>query len=359
MKTKGVVASSMILAGSLLTTYNGVGRGWTATLVALIGFVIFMIGLTRFKPELDEKGKGAVGLLFIAAIIGVVAMFFGLIPVIGGIVSFILMIAVVVMQIIGYSKLKGSATIGIEGASGANLLLFSIVVLFVGAIFGIIPGVGRFIQPLFGLGALFMIVFGWLRVQKGFIGEVTMNVHSISYIMAGMLLQLGSTAASGWGVSLAAGLGFVMYLMGLTKLKETLDETGKAAVRLILIAVYIGLAASVIDFIASLSMPEPTFSFKGADPGIWERIASLAFIASFVVSLIGFVKLKESPLLGAAGKSGVTLIIISMALAIAASLFSGFVPIGGGFITSIFSIGGLFLVLFGWLNIQEALAEKI
>ncbi len=359
MKTKGVIASSMILAGSLLTTYNGVGRGWTATIIALIGFVIFMMGLSKFKPELDEKGRGAVGLLFIAAIIGIVAMFFGLLPLIGGIISFIIMIAVVVLQIIGYARLKGSATIGMEGANGANLLLFSIVVLFIGAVFGLIPGVGRFIQPLFGLGALFMIVFGWLRVQKGFIGETTMNAHSISYILAGMLLQLGSTGASGWGTSLAAGLGFVMYLMGLTKLRDTLDEAGKAAVQLILIAVYIGLAAAVIDFIASLSVPEPTFSFKAPKPGIWERIASIAFIASFVVSLIGFVRFKESTLLDDTGKSGVTLIIISMALAIVASIFSGLVPFGGGLITSVFSVAGLFLVLFGWLNVQEALAEKI
>ncbi len=359
MKTKGVIASSMVLAGSLLTTYNGVGRGLAATIVALIGFVIFMIGLSRFKPELDEKGKGAIGLLFIAAIIGIVAMFFGLLPVIGGILSFIILIAVVVLQIIGYTRLKGSATIGMEGASGANLLLFSIVVLFVGAIFGLIPGLGRFIEPLFALGALFMIVFGWLRVQKGFIGETTMNAHSISYILAGMLLQLGSTAASGWGTSVAAGLGFVMFLMGLTKLRDTLDQKGKAAVQLILIAVYIGLAASVIDFFASLSVPDPATFFKAPEPTIWERIASLAFIASFVVSLIGFIKFKESELLDDNGKSGVNMIIISMGLAIAASIFTGLLPFGGGFIATVFGIAGLFLVLFGWLNIQEALAEKI
>ncbi|TVQ18362.1 MAG: hypothetical protein EA361_01470 [Bacteroidetes bacterium] len=359
MKTKGVIASSMVLAGSLLTTYNGVGRGWAATIVALIGFVIFMIGLSKFKPELDEKGKGAIGLLFIAAIIGIVAMFVGLLPLIGGILSFLILIAVVVLQIIGYSKLKGSTSIGTEGISGANLLLLSIVVLFIGAVFGLIPGLGRFIEPLFALGALFMIVFGWLRIQKGFIGETTMNAHSISYILAGMLLQLGSTAASGWGTSVAAGLGFVMFLLGLTKLRDTLDQVGKAAVQLILIAVYIGLAASVIDFFASLSVPDPTSFFKAPEPSIWERIASLAFIASFVVSLIGFIKFKESELLDDNGKSGVNMIIISMGLAIAASIFTGLLPFGGGFVATVFGVGGLFLVLFGWLNIQEALAEKI
>ncbi len=351
----------MVLTGCLLTTFNNVGWGWVSTLVTIVGFIVFIIGLNNFKKELDQPGQSAIRLLFIAAILGLAGAAIAWIPIIG-LLSMILLLAAFVIQIIGYVKLKGSETIGKEGASGATLLLVSMIVLVAGGLFGIIPVIGRFAGPLFAIGGLALIVFGWLKVQKGFIGETQIDVQSVSYILAGALMQLGSSAVSGWAASLTSVFGFILFFMGLNGFKNTVDEVGKKAVQVILIAVFIGIGASVVDFIAAVTKPTPSVfeAFAApAKPTIFDTIASVVFIVAFVVKLIGFIMLKGSEMLGEKGKSGVTLLIVSMGLAVLTSVFIGLLPIGGGIVSGLLSIASLLLVVFGWLKIQEALAEKV
>jgi hypothetical protein len=364
MKTQGVKASSMILAGSLLTTFTSVGRGWAASVITLIGFIIFIIGLNGFKKELDDTGQSAIGLIFIAAIIGGAGALLGLIPLIG-IIGGLAALAAFIIQLIGYIKLKGSTAIGSEGAKGANLLFISMIIALVGGIIKIIPGLGGIIAPLFFLAVLLMIFYGWFGVQKGYLGEAKINVQSVTFILGGMLLQLGNSATKGWGSAVASVIGFVLFLVGLNGLKNSLDAVGKAAVKLIIVAVFIGIGASLLDLVASVvnissglnNLAKGDISGLGK-PSVLDMIVSAAFIAAFVVEMLGFAKLKGSETIGETGKSGATLLIVAMILAAAASLTSGLLPIGGGIITGILGIVGLFLVLFGWLKIQEALAEK-
>ena len=87
-------------------------------------------------------------------------------------------------------------------------------------------------------------------------------------------------------------------------------------------------------------------------------IAPIIFIAAFVIQLIGFLKLKASATIGEIGKSGITLILIAMVLAILESIL-GIVPILGAIIGSILSIIALILLFFGWLKIQEGIIDNI
>ena len=52
------------------------------------------------------------------------------------------------------------------------------------------------------------------------------KVQSVSYALVGSVLQLTS-------VALISGLGFVLVIVGLGKLKDNLDEQGASAVELI------------------------------------------------------------------------------------------------------------------------------
>jgi hypothetical protein len=81
------------------------------------------------------------------------------------------------------------------------------------------------------------------------------------------------------------------------------------------------------------------------------------FIVAFVIQLIGFIKLKGSESIGENGKSGVTLLIVSMILAILQSIF-GLLPFAGAIIAGIISLVALILVFFGWLKIQDGLISK-
>ena len=49
MEKKTITSVTLILVGNMLTTYNNIGSGWTATVTAIIGFVMFFIGLGQLK----------------------------------------------------------------------------------------------------------------------------------------------------------------------------------------------------------------------------------------------------------------------------------------------------------------------
>ena len=65
-KKETIKAVTFIIVGSLLQLYNGVSGGWASTLVAIFGFVLFLMGLNKLKTHLDEAGQSAVKLLVIA-----------------------------------------------------------------------------------------------------------------------------------------------------------------------------------------------------------------------------------------------------------------------------------------------------
>lgn len=366
MTTKGVVASSMVMAGCILTAFGGITASWAGTFIALGGFIFYLIGLVNFKKEMDDKGKSAVGLIFIGTCIGAGGALIGLIP-FARIVFLIVLLAALILQLIGYLQLKSSEKLGKDGAEGSNLMVIAMGIMLGGTILSFIPGVGRTIATILFLGALAIMFYGWLGIQKGYIGETTLNIQSVTYILIGMVVQMGATSVSGWGSALAAAFGFVLFFLGLNNLKDTLDEAGKAAVQLLIIAVLIGVVASILEFISAF-VGRPSYSFEDMyrllsgqtpQPSVLERIVSVAFMAAFVVKLIGFIKFKDSEILGTkAGKTGSTLLIIAMGLGIVASLFSGLLVIGGGFMKGFFGIAGMVLVLLGWINIQKGMVEK-
>ena len=365
MDKEKVKFTTLVLAGSLLTTFSNIGSGWAASLISLAGFVIFLIGLNSMKEIMDEQGKSAVSLIFIGVIIGAVGALIGLIPLLGAVIAGLCFIAAFIIQLIGYIRLKSSTVIGEIGAKGANLLVISMIVVLVGSVFSIIPAVGGFIAPLFYLAALLLIFNGWFKIQQGLIGETSGKVVAVSMVLSGMLIQLSNNAASGWGAAVASIIGLILLFMGLNRLKTMLDEPGQSAVKLIIIAIFIGVAASLLDFVSSIvnassglqgfAMGDLSGFMSG--PTTFDMIVAIVFIVAFAVELMGLMKLKASSMLDASGKSGTTLLVVAMILAALASLFTGILPFGAGVLNSLLGLAGMFLVLYGWLRIQMSFAE--
>ncbi len=167
------------------------------------------------------------------------------------------------------------------------------------------------------------------------------TIKSVTFIISGALLQIFNGIGGNWAASLAAIFGLVLFFMGLKKLSEGVDDAGKSAIKLLVISAIVGIVGLVFGIIPLLGL-----------------VAPIIFIVAFVLELIGFIKLKSSATIGESGKSGVTLLLIAMGLAILESILS-IVPFLGAVVGSILSLAAIILVFFGWLKIQEGIMDNI
>ena len=79
--------------------------GWiTGPIVLIVSFVFMLLGYMALKKSESFPYKAAMGLPFIAAILGVVAAVFKIIPVVGTTIGNILLIATFVLLLLGWKK---------------------------------------------------------------------------------------------------------------------------------------------------------------------------------------------------------------------------------------------------------------
>ena len=173
----------------------------------------------------------------------------------------------------------------------------------------------------------------------------------------GTLLLLCNTATSGWAAAIASLFGLYLLFTGFKQLNDNIDEVGKGAIKLLIISIFIGIAAALVDIIASI-MDVASGNVIGmmGVPGTIDYIIIILFAGAYIVQFIGYLKLRGSVTIGETGKSGVLFLMISMILALLATLI-GIIPLTG-LITSLLAIAGLVLVFFGWVKVQEGLIEN-
>lgn len=354
MEKKGtIIAVTFILAGAILQIFNGIGNGWATPVISIFGLVIFLIGLKSLKYGLDPAGQSAVKLLIIASILGLVGLFFDLIPLLGWLAKIIFIVAFV-FELIGFIKLKDSKTIGEAGKNGAGLLVISMILAIVASILWLIPVIGGTFTAILSLVALYLIFSGWEKIQSGISGENATKVKSVTYILTGTLLLLCNTATNGWASAIASIFGLFLLLKGFKQLNDNIDAVGQSGVKLLIYSVFIGMAASVLDIIASLvNLSSGNILSMNRTPGALDIVVIIVFTATYVVQFMGYMKLKESSSIGEPGKQGVLFLMISMIVAGLGSLI-GLVPLSG-IVTPIFAVAGLTLVFFGWVKIQEGI----
>lgn len=167
-KNETIKSVTFILSGALLQMFNGIGGGWAASLTSIFGLILFFMGLKKLQEGVDEAGQGGVKLLIISAIIGIVGLVFDLIPLMG-IVASVIFIGAFVVELIGFLKLKSSASIGEPGKSGVTLLIVAMALSVIQSIFGLIPFLGGIVGSIFAIASIVLVFFGWLKVQEGII----------------------------------------------------------------------------------------------------------------------------------------------------------------------------------------------
>ncbi len=171
-KKETIKSITFILSGALLQMFNGIGGNWAASLAAIFGLVLFFIGLKKLSEGVDAEGQGAIKMLTIAVIIGLVGLVFDIIPLLG-IIAPIIFIVAFVFELIGFIKLKSSKSIGESGKSGITLLLIAMGLSILESILGIVPFLGAIIGSVLSLIALILVFYGWIKIQEGLIETIS------------------------------------------------------------------------------------------------------------------------------------------------------------------------------------------
>lgn len=165
-KNSGSQGAYLVLMALLLHVYDSIGDSTMTGIAALIGLVLFFVGLGKLKQSVDQKGAQGVSRLKIAVILGIVAVVFGWIPLLGGIVAGILLIIGFIIEFLGYGSMMQSASLGTEGQAGAGKLRISMIILLIAAIIDLFPLTGM-VVGLISLVALWLVFKGWSMILVG------------------------------------------------------------------------------------------------------------------------------------------------------------------------------------------------
>jgi len=166
-------------------------------------------------------------------------------------------------------------------------------------------------------------------------------ITSITFILIGNMLTTYGSIGEGWSATFTSIFGYVLFFIGLIRLKNFLDVKGRSGVSKIISAVILGIIANIFSYIPLIGfIPE----------------AIIRFIA-FIVQLVGLLQLRNSTTIGKKGASGVDFLLIAIILIIFANIL-GVLPFAGDFIEKVISLLAFLIIPFGWLKIQQSLIES-
>ncbi|NLH51471.1 MAG: hypothetical protein GX459_01340 [Bacteroidales bacterium] len=166
-------------------------------------------------------------------------------------------------------------------------------------------------------------------------------ITSVTFILVGNMLITYNNIGVGWTAILTAIFGYILFFVGLSRLKTSLDEIGQNGVSKIIWATIIGIVALLMSYI----------------PIAGGFLAGILTIIAFILQIVGLLKLKKSSSIGLIGANGVNYLLIAMVIMIMTGLFS-IIPFVGGPIKSVFAFVAFLIIPFGWIKIQEGIIEK-
>lgn len=158
------------LLGGVQSAANDVGAGsgsfyivlnFIFNLILLAAVCLFAYGLMQLKEVVDGEAKSPVNILFIGAAIAAVSAILGFFHL--GIVSGLVGIAVAIVYVVGYNKLKVANGIPENAKAGANLCFVAAILMLVGAVIGLIPVLGAILNFLIAIAANILLILGWKK----------------------------------------------------------------------------------------------------------------------------------------------------------------------------------------------------
>lgn len=173
-KNAGSHGAYLVLLAILLHVYDGIGDSTMTAVAALIGLILYFMGLGKMKETLDADGIKGVSRLKIAVVLSIVAVVFGWIPLLGGIIAGILLIIAFIIEYMGYSAMKRSVSLGEVGQKGAGKLCISMIILLLASIIDLFPLTGMIVGIILFI-ALWLVFRGWNMILDGMESDIDKN----------------------------------------------------------------------------------------------------------------------------------------------------------------------------------------
>lgn len=246
--------------------------------------------------------------------------------------------AVIIARVIGlifggwalynfYQATGGKLPTVFLGGDGGGLVLTLIT---------LIPGMPTWLDYI----ALVALLFG-LWVSKTSLGVEwkTLSSQGAYLILLACLLNCYHAVDPKISTSIASLVGLIMYLIGLGKLKQSLDADGMTGASRLKIAVWLGIVAAIIGLI----------------PLLGTIVAGIIGIVAFIFEFLGYTSLMKSDPLHQQGRDGAKTLRWSMIIMMIAT-FIGFFPLTG-IVVGLIALIALVFIYKGWTKILFGLEE--
>ena len=136
---------------------------WIINLVVIGATAMFVWGLFNLKGIVDgPEAQGAVNFVFLAAAIAVLSAILSFF--LGGILLGLINIAVAVLYILGYNGMKTAPGLPEPARQGAGLLFVGAILQIVAAVISLIPVVGPVLGFIISIAAFVLYIVGWKKI---------------------------------------------------------------------------------------------------------------------------------------------------------------------------------------------------
>lgn len=166
-KERGTQGAYLISMAVLLYIFDMIGKSFLTHVAALVGLIIYLVGLKKIKVSLDSAGLAGVTKLTIAVALCIIGILFRFVPWIGTVVTVTLATLAFIVQYSGYCSLRNSLAIGTEGQRGAANLKTNMILLVIGALTILIPEYGLTISAFISMISIWLLYLGWKRIMFG------------------------------------------------------------------------------------------------------------------------------------------------------------------------------------------------
>ncbi len=222
-------------------------------LFVIVGYVLFFVSICRWvklqENETDRNNVCKVKRSYIFLLLSVISAF---IPIIGWLVSLVLVILSYINLLGGFKGLEKSNYLPCEVKNGARKIWAANVWMLVGAIISSIPIVnliGSPIASIINIVAFFVILRGWTQIKNGF--SDSPRYESMIGIAGFVLALLGLIFCWVPGLGLIFWLfGLVFSIIGMFKKPKSFAIAGLAISSILIIFILITFAqfAAVASF---------------------------------------------------------------------------------------------------------------
>jgi len=134
------------------------------TVLEVYGYILYLRGLKRFALLLQGNDAACVMKVRSGAILTIIGLVVGYIPVLGWLFKLVLVIVGFIKMLRGYRGLKHSSTF--PETEGASTLHSALIMQLLGVILGFLPVIGGLVESFMNIFVFFTLVSGWCAIKN-------------------------------------------------------------------------------------------------------------------------------------------------------------------------------------------------